>query len=54
MVGDDWQALPGIGPKLAERIEVDRQKNGEFASLEDLKRVSGIGKKRIEAWRIFF
>lgn len=54
MVGDDWQALPGIGPKLAERIEADRQKNGEFASLEDLKRVSGIGKKRIEAWRIFF
>ena len=54
MVCDDWQALPGIGPKLAERIEADRQKNGEFSSLEDLKRVSGIGKKRIEAWRTFF
>jgi competence protein ComEA len=54
MCGDDWQALPGIGPKLAQRIEEDRQKNGEFASLEDLRRVRGIGPSRIRAWRKFF
>jgi competence protein ComEA len=54
MKEEDWEALPGIGPKLARRIEEDRQKNGEFASLEDLKRVSGIGPKRIQAWRKFF
>lgn len=51
---EDWQVLPGIGPALALRIELDRQKNGDFGSLEGLLRVSGIGKKRIESWRKFF
>ncbi len=50
----DWVALPGIGDKLAERIHLDRQKNGEFGSLDALKRVKGIGQGRIESWRIFF
>ncbi len=50
----DWMALPGVGPKLARRIEEDRQKNGDFAFLEDLERVSGIGPGRIRAWRKFF
>ncbi|WP_225897387.1 helix-hairpin-helix domain-containing protein [Desulfuromonas sp. AOP6] len=50
----DWTFLPGIGPKLAERIEADRQKNGDFGSLEALQRVTGIGPKRIESWKIFF
>ncbi len=54
MKGDDWLVLSGIGEKLAERIEVDRQKNGEFGSLEDLQRVSGIGVKRINAWKDLF
>jgi competence protein ComEA len=54
LIGEDWMALPGIGPKLAERIEEYRQKNGDFSSLEDLKGVSGIGEKRILAWREFF
>jgi len=51
---DDWQALPGIGPRLAQRIEEDRQQNGDFVSLEGLKRVRGIGMQRIETWRKFF
>ena len=51
---DDWQALSGIGPRLALRIEEDRQQNGEFGSLDGLKRVRGIGSRRIEAWRKFF
>jgi competence protein ComEA len=54
MSEEDWQALPGIGPKLAHRIVEDRQKNGGFASLEDLGRVSGIGPGRIRAWRKYF
>jgi competence protein ComEA len=54
MIGEDWMALPGIGPKLAERIEEYRQKNGDFSSLEELKRVRGIGEKRISVWREFF
>jgi competence protein ComEA len=37
------EALPGIGPVLAERIVADRAANGPFGSIEDLDRVSGIG-----------
>ena len=51
---DDWQALPGIGEKLAEKIETDRQNNGDFGSLESLARVKGIGQKSLEKWRKFF
>ena len=50
----DWFVLPGIGMKLAERIHRDRQKNGDFGSLEALKRVNGIGPGRIESWKMFF
>lgn len=50
----DWVALPGIGEKLAERIYIDRQKNGDFGFLDALKRVKGIGQRRIENWKIFF
>lgn len=39
----DLEALPGIGPVLAERIVADRATNGPFASVADLARVSGVG-----------
>ena len=54
MSSDDWTALPGIGVGLAERIEVDRQKNGECGSFDALLRVKGIGKKRLDSWKEFF
>jgi len=54
MTEADWQDLPGIGPSLAQRIELERQKNGEFTSFAQLTRVSGIGDKRLEQWRPFF
>lgn len=54
MTSDDWLALPGIGPKLAAAIELDRQKNGDFRSLADLERVPGIGSGRLSAWRKYF
>lgn len=38
--------LPGIGPSLAEAIVADREANGRFNSIEDLKRVKGIGAKK--------
>ena len=54
MNSNDWLALPGIGPKLAERIEADRQKNGEFSTFSELLRVPGIGPGRLEAWSKYY
>ena len=44
----DLQALPGIGPALAERIVADREDRGLFRTPEELRRVPGIGPKRWE------
>ncbi len=43
---DQLQQLNGVGPALGERIVADRQANGPFKTVEDLKRVSGIGDKK--------
>jgi competence ComEA-like helix-hairpin-helix protein len=40
--------LPGIGPAYAERIVQYRKDHGPFTSVEDLRKVSGIGKKRMD------
>ena len=45
----ELDALPGIGMSTAEKIVADRQANGPFATIEDLKRVSGIGDKKYAA-----
>ena len=50
----DWEALPGIGPKLAVRIEKNRQINGDFGCLENLKRVKGIGDGLLQRLQIIF
>jgi competence protein ComEA len=47
----DFLELPGIGEKLAERIVEYRKDHGRFQSIEDLRRVKGIGKKRMERLR---
>lgn len=44
----ELQRLPGVGPKMAERILAYRQENGRFKSLADLDNVKGIGEKRME------
>jgi competence protein ComEA len=41
------ESLAGVGIKKAEAIVADRAKNGAFKSVEDLKRVAGIGDKTI-------
>lgn len=43
------QALKGVGPKTAERIVLERQRGGAYASLDDLAdRVKGIGPARMQ------
>jgi competence protein ComEA len=54
MSGEDWEALVGIGPRMAEVIEAERQRNGDFGSLAGLQRIKGIGPKRLAAWKPFF
>jgi competence protein ComEA len=47
---EELQRLPGIGPKMAERILEERRKL-PFRSVEDLRRVHGIGPKTLERLR---
>lgn len=42
---EQLDALPGIGPVLARRILDWRQEHGRFASVDQLREVSGIGER---------
>lgn len=48
---DDLETLPGIGIKLAQRIVDWRNSHNGFRSIEELDKVDGIGKKKLEAIR---
>jgi len=45
------EALPGIGPVLAERIVEYRRSRGAFLDIEQLRNVKGIGKKKFDRIR---
>lgn len=47
----ELQKLPGIGPKMAQRILDERALRGPFRTPEDLRRVAGIGPKTLEKLR---
>ena len=42
------QTLPGIGETKAAAIIAHREANGPFATVDDLKNVTGIGEKTLE------
>lgn len=44
-------ALPGIGPVTAAAIVDERDRNGPFRDVDDLRRVRGIGPAKVEALR---
>ncbi len=48
---EDFAKLPGIGPKLAQRIVTFREKHGPFHRVEDLMAIRGVGLKKWKAIR---
>jgi len=45
------EAISGVGMKRAQAIIDEREKNGPFASVDDLARVQGIGERILEGSR---
>jgi competence protein ComEA len=45
----ELELLPGVGPRLAERIVADRAAHGPYESVEALARVQGVGSATVEA-----
>jgi competence ComEA-like helix-hairpin-helix protein len=48
---DELERLPGIGPGLAGRIVDARERRGPFGSVDELRRVRGIGHTTLERLR---
>ncbi|HEV8641758.1 MAG TPA: helix-hairpin-helix domain-containing protein [Methylomirabilota bacterium] len=48
---EDLARLPGVGPVLATRIVTTREADGRFGSVEELKKVKGLGRSRLERLR---
>jgi competence protein ComEA len=47
----EWAQFDGIGETLARRIVEDRDRNGAFTNIDDLLRVRGIGRVKLDAMR---
>ncbi len=45
---EELVSLPGIGEAMAKRIIAFRQEHGKLRSVDDLKKVKGIGAKKFE------
>lgn len=47
---EDLRAVPGIGPRMAQKILGHREAQGRFTSIEELTTIQGIGKKKLAGW----
>jgi len=45
---EELESLPGIGQELGKRILSYREKKGSFSTIDELKKVRGIGPKTLE------
>ncbi len=53
MTSEELCLIPGIGESLAQEMISYRQRRRAFRSLDELKRVKGIGEKKYESLRPF-
>jgi competence protein ComEA len=51
---EDLCLIPGIGESLAREIVTYRERRKGFRSVEELKSVKGIGKKKWKTFETFF
>lgn len=49
----ELEQVPGLGPSLAREIADDRQKRGAFKTVEELRRVKGVGPATFDKVRAF-
>ena len=50
---EDLQAIPGIGPELAQRIIRSRESKSKFKSIYELDSIEGIGEKKLKSIKKF-
>lgn len=54
MAATDWEALPGIGPALAQRIMAHGREQGGIHRIDDLAVIPGIGQRTLAKLRPLF